>query len=77
MFTKRESNRKGYIKIRRVDQHQMGFFSKIKNMLGILDNNNDKNGNDISNPFIDSESIEALSLACIKLDDKLGLKKYW
>ena len=52
----------------------MGFFSKIKNMLGILDNNNDKNGNDISNPFIDSESIEALSLACIKLDDKLGLK---
>ena len=77
MFTNRESNRKGYIKIRRVNQHQMGFFSKIKNILGILDNNNDKNGNDISNPFIDSESIAALSLACIKLDDKLGLKSNW
>jgi len=74
VFTNRESNRKGYIKIRRVKQHQMGFFSKIKNILGILDNNNDKNGNDISNPFIDSESIAALSSACIKLDDKLGLK---
>ena len=59
-----------------VNQHQMGFFSKIKNILGILDNNNDKNGNDISNPFIDSESIAALSLACIKLDDKLRPKKY-
>ena len=44
----------------------MGFFSKIKNMLGILDNNNDKNGNDISNPFIDSESIASFIIGVYK-----------
>jgi hypothetical protein len=55
--------------------HQMGFFSKIKKTLGISDNDDDKNNNNnISNPFIDSESIESLSLACIKLDENLGLK---
>ena len=52
----------------------MGFFSKIKKTLGILDNDKVKNNNNISNPFIDSESIESLSLACIKLDENLGLK---
>jgi hypothetical protein len=53
----------------------MGFFSKIKKTLGISDNDDDKNNNNnISNPFIDSESIESLSLACIKLDENLGLK---
>jgi len=55
----------------------MGFFDKIKNVLNIGSNggkganNNDTN---ISNPFIDSQAIEALSLACIKLDENLGLK---
>ncbi|HJT83740.1 MAG TPA: hypothetical protein VJ697_04595 [Nitrososphaeraceae archaeon] len=55
----------------------MGFFDKIKNVLKIGSNagkganNNDTN---ISNPFIDSQAIEALSLACIKLDENLGLK---
>lgn len=52
----------------------MEFFSKIKKTLGILNNDNDKNNNNISNPFIDSESIAALSLACIKLDENLGMK---
>src|SRR5688572_3964870 len=52
----------------------MGFFSKIKKTLGILDNDKDKNNNNISNPFIDSESIASLSLACIKLDENLGMK---
>ena len=52
----------------------MGFFSKIKKTLGILDNDKEKNNNNISNPFIDSESIASLSLACIKLDENLGLK---
>src|ERR671913_1629245 len=52
----------------------MGFFSKIKKTLGISDNDKDKNNNNISNPFIDSESIASLSLACIKLDENLGLK---
>jgi hypothetical protein len=51
----------------------MEFFNKIKKALGISNNIDDKN-NKISNPFIDSESIAALSLACIKLDDNLGLK---
>ena len=55
----------------------MGLFGKIKNILNIGSNagkgtnNNDSN---ISNPFIDSQAIEALSLACIKLDENLGLK---
>ena len=52
----------------------MGFFSKIKKTLGNLNTDNDKNKNNISNPFIDSESIAALSLACIKLDENLGMK---
>ena len=52
----------------------MGFFSKIKKTLGISHNDKDKNNNNISNPFIDSESIASLSLACIKLDENLGLK---
>ncbi|MGZ5499748.1 MAG: PspA-associated protein PspAB, partial [Nitrososphaeraceae archaeon] len=52
----------------------MEFFSKIKKTLGILNNDNDKNNNNIDNPFIDSESIAALSLACIKLDENLGMK---
>ena len=56
-----------------VNQHHMEFFNKIKRAFGISNNINDKN-NKISNPFIDSESIAALSLACIKLDDNLGLK---
>ena len=59
-----------------VNQHHMEFFNKIKKALGISNNIDDKN-NKISNPFIDSESIAALSLACIKLDDNLGLKSYW
>lgn len=49
----------------------MGFFDKIKKILKI-DNNN--TNNTISNPFIDSQAIESLSLACIKLDENLGLK---
>jgi hypothetical protein len=57
-----------------VNQHHMEFFNKIKRALGISNNINDKNNKTISNPFIDSESIAALSLACIKLDDNLGLK---
>ena len=57
-----------------VNQHQMEFFTKIKRALGISNNINDENNNKISNPFIDSESIAALSLACIKLDDNFGLK---
>jgi hypothetical protein len=52
----------------------MEFFTKIKRALGISNNINDENNNKISNPFIDSESIAALSLACIKLDDNFGLK---
>ena len=56
-----------------VNQHHMEFFNKIKRALGISNNIDDKN-NKIRNPFIDSESIAALSLACIKLDDNLGLK---
>jgi len=56
-----------------VNQHHMEFFNKIKKAFGISNNINDKNDK-ISNPFIDSESIAALSLACIKLDDNLGLK---
>src|SRR5215203_6442337 len=53
----------------------MGFFSKIKKTLGISDNDDDKNNNNnIRNPFIDSQAIESLSLACIKLDENLGLK---
>ena len=39
-----------------------------------MDNDKEKNNNNISNPFIDSESIASLSLACIKLDENLGLK---
>ena len=57
-----------------VNQHHMEFFNKIKRAFGISNNINDKNNNKISNPFIDSESMAALSLACIKLDDNLGLK---
>ena len=49
----------------------MGFLNKIKKTLKI-DDNNDNNA--ISNPFIDSQAIESLSLACIKLDENLGLK---
>ena len=60
-----------------VNQHQMEFFNKIKKTLGILNNDNDKNNNTINNPFIDSESIAALSLACIKLDENLGMKSTW
>ena len=55
----------------------MEFFSKIKKTLGISDNDKDNNNNNISNPFIDSESIASLSLACIKLDENLGLKSTW
>lgn len=51
----------------------MGFFDKIKKFLKIDDDNNDTD-NTISNPFIDSQAIESLSLACIKLDENLGLK---
>ena len=50
----------------------MGFFDKIKKFLKIGNNNN--TDNTISNPFIDSQAIESLSLACIKLDENLGLK---
>lgn len=49
----------------------MRFFNKIKKILKI-DNNN--TNNTISNPFIDNQAIESLSLACIKLDENLGLK---
>lgn len=54
----------------------MGFFNKIKKTLKINDNDKDHNNvnNTISNPFIDSQAIESLSLACIKLDENLGLK---
>jgi hypothetical protein len=54
----------------------MGFFNKIKKTLKIDDNERDDNNinNTISNPFIDSQAIESLSLACIKLDENLGLK---
>jgi PspA associated protein B len=51
----------------------MGFFNKIKRILKI-DNNDNNTNNTISNPFIDSQAIESLSLACIKLDENLGLK---
>ena len=60
-----------------VNQHHMEFFNKIKRIFGNSNNINDKNNNKLSNPFIDSESIAALSLACIKLDDNLGLKSNW
>jgi hypothetical protein len=50
----------------------MGFFDKIKKFLKIDNNNN--TDDTISNPFIDSQAIESLSLACIKLDENLGLK---
>ncbi len=53
----------------------MGFFSTIKkffkNIFKIGGNNKE---NIISNPFIDSEAVEKLSLACLKLDENLGLK---
>jgi hypothetical protein len=49
----------------------MRFFNKIKKILKI---NNNNTNNTISNPFIDSQAIESLSLACIKLDENLGLK---
>ena len=55
----------------------MGFVDKIKKMLKIGGNaGKDANNSDtnISNPYIDSQAIEALSLACIKLDENLGLK---
>ena len=54
----------------------MGFFNKIKKTFKINDNDRDDNNinNTISNPFIDSQAIESLSLACIKLDENLGLK---
>jgi hypothetical protein len=53
----------------------MGFLNKIKKTLKIDDNNDNYNDNNaISNPFIDSQAIESLSLACIKLDENLGLK---
>jgi hypothetical protein len=53
----------------------MGFLNKIKKTLKIDDNNDNFNDNNaISNPFIDSQAIESLSLACIKLDENLGLK---
>src|ERR671911_3044900 len=54
----------------------MGFFNKIKKTFNINDNDRDDNNinNTISNPFIDSQAIESLSLACIKLDENLGLK---
>lgn len=54
----------------------MGFFNKIKKTLKINDNDRDDNNinNTISNPYIDSQAIESLSLACIKLDENLGLK---
>jgi hypothetical protein len=55
----------------------MGLFSIIKKIFKIDSNKeNDINNKDtaISNPFIDSEAIEALSLACLKLDENLGLK---
>jgi hypothetical protein len=54
----------------------MGFLNKIKKTLKINDNDRDDNNinNTISNPYIDSQAIESLSLACIKLDENLGLK---
>lgn len=54
----------------------MGFFNKIKKTLKINDNDRGDNNinNTISNPYIDSQAIESLSLACIKLDENLGLK---
>src|SRR5215217_7898172 len=54
----------------------MGFFNIIKKTLKIDENDRDDNNinNTISNPFIDSQAIESLSLACIKLDENLGLK---
>ena len=54
----------------------MGFFNKIKKTLKIDDNDKDDDNinNTISNPFIDSQAIESLSLACVKLDENLGLK---
>ena len=54
----------------------MGFFYKIKKTFNINGNDRDDNNinNTISNPFIDSQAIESLSLACIKLDENLGLK---
>lgn len=54
----------------------MGFFNKIKKTFNINDNDRDDNNinNTLSNPFIDSQAIESLSLACIKLDENLGLK---
>lgn len=59
----------------------MGFFSTIKNIFKNIFKIGGNKGNDtinkeitISNPFIDSEAIEALSLACLKLDENLGLK---
>jgi hypothetical protein len=54
----------------------MGFFNKIKKTFNINGNDRDDNNinNTISNPFIDSQAIESLSLACIKLDENLGLK---
>ena len=51
----------------------MGFLNKIKRILKI-GNNDNKTNNTISNPFIDNQAIESLSLACIKLDENLGLK---
>ena len=53
----------------------MEFFNKIKKTLKIDNDRDDNNiNNTISNPFIDSQAIESLSLACIKLDENLGLK---
>ena len=55
----------------------MGFVDKIKKMLKIGGNaGKDANNSDtnISNPYIDSQAIEALSLACIKLDENLSIK---
>jgi len=55
----------------------MGLFNKIKKILNIdgnAGNDTNKAENTMSNPYIDSQAIEALSLACIKLDENLGLK---
>ena len=52
----------------------MGFFNKIKKTLKIDDNNDDNKDDTITNPFIDSQAIESLSLGCVKLDENLGLK---
>lgn len=52
----------------------MGFFNKIKKTFNINDRDDNNINNTISNPFIDSQAIESLSLACIKLDENLGLK---